>query len=176
MPATSISTTGIFNLSISYFPSVSQAEFIIIPVLYPEGVKAMSTYHGSCDCGNIQYEFQDEPVNTVFCYCRTCQLHTNSDKWFGVWVPFDKFKLVKGTPSSFTALGDSGSETHRLFCGNCSTVLGLKCDGFDLYSLSASTIAGGDKLLPKMLIYTSVAPAWATFPAGIPKYDILPPG
>ena len=85
----------------------------------------MSTNHGSCDCGNIEYEFQDEPINTVFCYCKTCQLHTNSDKWFGVWVPFDKFKLVKGTPSSFTALGDSGSETHRLFCGDCSTVLGL---------------------------------------------------
>ena len=27
---------------------------------------------------------------------------------------------------------------------------------------------------PKMLIYTSVAPDWATFPKGIPKYDTLP--
>ena len=78
--------------------------------------------------------------------------------------------------SSFTALGDSGSETHRLFCGNCSTVLGLKCDGFDLYSLAASTIEGGDRLRPNMLIYTKFAPAWTIFPEGLPKYDILPPG
>lgn len=135
----------------------------------------MSTNHGRCDCGQLEYEFQDEPMNTVFCYCKTCQLHTNSDKWFGVWVAEDKFKFVKGSPSSFTALGDSGKETHRLFCGNCATPIGLKCDGFDMYSLSASTIDGGDKLLPKMLIYTSLAPDWATFPEGIPKYDILPP-
>jgi|GEM_PF-1174678 len=99
----------------------------------------MSTNYGRCDCENIEYEFQDDPINTVFCYCRTCQLHTNSDKWFGVWVPFNKFKFIKGTPSSFTAIGDSGKETHRLFCGECATPIGLKCDGFDLYSLSAST-------------------------------------
>jgi len=135
----------------------------------------MTTTRGRCDCGAIEYEFQDEPTNTVFCYCKTCQLHTNSDKWFGVWVPFDKFKFVKGAPSSFTARGDSGCETHRLFCPSCSAVLGLNCDGFDIYSLAASTIAGGDKFLPKMLIYTSLAPSWATFPEGIPKYDTLPP-
>ena len=46
----------------------------------------MSTNYGRCDCGSIEYEFQDDPINTVFCYCKTCQLHTNSDKWFGVWV------------------------------------------------------------------------------------------
>ena len=118
----------------------------------------MSTNFGRCDCGNIEYEFQDNPINTVFCYCKTCQLHTNSDKWFGVWVPFNKFKITKGTPSSFTAIGDSGKETHRLFCGDCATPIGLKCDGFDLYSLSASTIKGGKTLRPKMLIYTSFAP------------------
>jgi len=26
----------------------------------------MSTYFGRCDCGNIEYEFQDNPINTVF--------------------------------------------------------------------------------------------------------------
>ena len=81
----------------------------------------MSKYFGRCDCGNIEYEFQDNPINTVFCYCKTCQLHTNSDKWFGVWVPFNKFKITKGTPSSYRAIGDSGKETHRLFCGDCAT-------------------------------------------------------
>lgn len=135
----------------------------------------MTSYRGSCDCGEIEYEFQDEPMNAVFCYCKTCQLHTNSDKWRGVWVAFSNFNYTKGTPSSFTALGDSGSETHREFCPNCATVIGLKCDGFDLYSLAASTIEGGDKILPKMLIYTSAAPSWTIFPEGIPKYDILPP-
>ena len=134
----------------------------------------MSTSSGSCDCGNIKYEFEGEPVNTVFCYCKTCQLHTNSDKWFGVWVPFDKFKFVKGTPSSFEGRGDTGT-THRLFCGECSTTIGLKCDAFDVYSLAASTISGGEKLLPKMLIYTSLEPAWATFPEGLPKFDTVPP-
>jgi len=55
----------------------------------------MSKYHGRCDCGDIEYKFQDDPINTVFCCCNNCQLHTNYDKWFGVWVPFNKFKFVK---------------------------------------------------------------------------------
>lgn len=123
----------------------------------------------------IEYEFQDKPINTVFCYSKTCQLHINSDKWFGVWLPFDKFKVVKSTPLNFTAISDSGCETHRLFCANCSTVLGLKCDGFDFYSLATSIIEGNYKLRPKMLIYTTLVPDWTIFSEGIPKYNILPP-
>ncbi len=32
----------------------------------------------------IEYYFDDEPINSSFCYCRDCQKITGSDKFFGL--------------------------------------------------------------------------------------------
>ena len=39
--------------------------------------------------------FEDEPVNSAFCYCKECQIHTGSDNCFGLWIP-EKENGVKG--------------------------------------------------------------------------------
>lgn len=84
----------------------------------------MEKYEGSCACGTIRYFFEGEPINSAFCYCKECQVHTGSDKWFVLWVPKDKFSLTKGSPSPFTRKGDSGKRhlsvlwglRHNLVC------------------------------------------------------------
>ena len=77
----------------------------------------MSTNYGRCDCGSIEYEFQDDPINTVFCYCKTCQLHTNSDKWFGVWVPLINLNLLKAPLQVLQQLATQGKKHIVYFVG-----------------------------------------------------------
>ena len=136
----------------------------------------MKSYKGSCGCGAIQYAFTGEPINSVFCYCKECQVRTGSDKWFGLWVPKDQLTFTKGSPASFTRPGDSGQAMHHLFCGECGTNLCVEVTVADFYSVAAPTIRGDQQLSPKMAIYTASAPDWAVFPEGVPKFDILPPG
>ncbi len=45
----------------------------------------------------------------------------------------------------------------------------------DFYSVAELTIESEGDRSPEMLIYTKFAPDWATFPDGVPEYDILPP-
>ncbi|WP_438273022.1 GFA family protein [Vibrio ostreicida] len=53
----------------------------------------MKKHIGSCSCGDIEFYFENDPINSIFCYCKECQALTGSDKWFGVWVPRDdKFR------------------------------------------------------------------------------------
>jgi hypothetical protein len=136
----------------------------------------MKKYEGKCGCGNIEYSFEGEPINTAFCYCTECQTHTGSDKWFGLWVPLDKLSFTKGTPSTFTRMGDSGKEINHMFCGKCATTLCAEATVGNFYSVAASTIISSNDFSPKMLIYTASAPKWAVFPEGVPKFDVLPPG
>jgi hypothetical protein len=130
---------------------------------------------GRCGCGQITYAFSNEPINTVFCYCKQCQIHTGSDKWFGVWVQKANFVFMKGIPSVYSRTGDSGQETKYHFCQHCGTTVCAEVVVGNFYSLSASTLDKADDLVPAMLIYTAYAPKWATIPQNIPAYDILPP-
>jgi len=134
----------------------------------------MIVHRGLCGCGKIEYVFEDDPINAAFCYCHECQIHTGSDKWFGLWVPAEKFNFTKGTPSNFTRLGDSGKEMNHKFCAICATTLCIEVTVGGFYSVSASTLSKNN-FFPKMAIYTASAPEWAVFPPGVPKFDVLPP-
>jgi len=135
----------------------------------------MENHEGKCNCGNIKFSFEGDPINTVFCYCKECQSLTGSDKWFGLWVPKDKFKITKGSPSSYTRIADSGHEVHINFCGNCRTTVCAEITVANFYSVPATALSG-HSFTPNMSIYAASAPEWAVFPEGIPKYDVLPPG
>lgn len=135
----------------------------------------MKKHIGGCRCGEIEYYFDKDPINSIFCYCKECQTLTGSDKWFGLWVAKENFKITKGTPLTYTRSGDSGNEVHYQFCGTCSTVVCAEVTAGNFYSVSATTLRSND-FMPKMSIYTSSAPSWAIFPEYVPGFDILPPG
>ena len=134
-----------------------------------------NTSKGQCTCGDIQFEFTGDPINSAFCYCRSCQKLTNSDKWFGLWVPVDNFRFTLGSPSTYSRLGDSGKKMLQKYCSNCSTTLAIEVEVAGFYSVAATAVDGAEVLSPNMCIYTSHAPNWAVFPEDVPKFNILPP-
>jgi len=134
----------------------------------------MKKYEGKCACGDIEYGFEGEPINTAFCYCSECQTHTGSDKWFGLWIPLDKFRFTKGTPSIFSRLGDSGKELNHNSCNKCGTTLCVEATIANIYSVAASTVTTANNFSPNMSIYTRSAPKWAVFPEKVQKFDTLP--
>lgn len=161
----------------SIFGWESQYEFEFI--LSISGINhtgdSMEKHIGSCRCGDIEFCFDNDPINSTFCYCKDCQALTGSDKWFGLWVPRENFSFTKGIPSSYTRSGDSGKEVHYHFCSICSTALCAEITAGNFYSVSATSLKNNN-FTPKMSIYASSAPSWATFPNNVPKFDILPPG
>lgn len=135
----------------------------------------MKNHTGRCRCGDVEFYFDVDPINSIFCYCKECQRLTGSDKWFGLWVPKDHFKWLKGTPTTYTRIGDSGKAVNYQFCGTCSTVLCAEVTAGHFYSVSATSLKN-NAFSPKMSIYTHSAPSWAIIPNDVPRFDILPPG
>jgi len=136
----------------------------------------VKNHSGKCGCGKVEYEFEGEPINSVFCYCTECQTHTGSDKWFGVWVPTDKFNFTNGTPQKYTRMGDGDHEVIHHFCEHCGTTVCAEITIGNFYSVNVSSLEENNNFSPKMVIYAASASKWAVFPEGIPKFDILPPG
>ena len=132
--------------------------------------------YGRCSCGEIEYSYEGDPINIVFCYCKECQIHTGSDKFFAFWVPKKNFKLEKGDPAIFIRQGDSGKPVHHHFCRNCGVTAYIDVLAVDLVSIAAVTLDNSDSLVPKMAIYTTSAPKWAIFPENIHLFEKLPPG
>ena len=97
-----------------------------------------------------------------------------TDKWFGLWVPVGNFKFTGGEPEIFTRKGSSGKDVHFNFCKDCGTNLCAEITVGKFYTVAAATVSDNDKYFPKMAIYTSLAPKWAVFPEGVPKFDDLP--
>ena len=131
---------------------------------------------GKCDCGNIEYECTEEPINSVFCYCTSCQQRTNSDKWFGIWIRAKGFNITKGKTTTFIRKGSSGKDMVHHFCSNCGNNIAAYAEAGNFYTVSVTTLENSDDFSPSMAIYIASAPKWATFPEGVPKYDTLPPG
>ena len=132
-------------------------------------------HSGKCACGEVEFTFTGDPINSAYCYCHSCQFRTNADRWFGVWVPRENLTFTRGKPSSFIRKGDSGKTVDFFFCGNCGINLAGFAEIGDFYSVAASVIENSAQFPPQMLIYTAHAPEGTIFPEGVPRYDQLPP-
>ena len=135
----------------------------------------MNPLSGCCACGDIEYKITGQPINVCYCYCTECQIHTNSDKWFGVWIQQEHFHLVKGSAKKYTRKGDSGRNMVHYFCGNCGTTFSIFVEIGGFFSVAGNTLKTEKPLTPVMLIYTKNAMSTALYPEGVPKYDVLPP-
>lgn len=134
----------------------------------------MSVVTGKCDCGKIEFECTEEPINSVFCYCTDCQQRTNSDKWFGLWIREDGFAITKGTPETFSRKGSSGMNMVHHFCKDCGNNFAVYSETGKFYTVSVTTLDEPSGYAPQMSIYTSSAPPWATFPEDVPKFKNIP--
>ena len=134
----------------------------------------MSTVKGRCDCGEIEFECTEAPINSVFCYCTDCQQRTNSDKWFGLWIRENGFSVTKGTPSTFSRKGSSGMSMIHHFCKDCGNNFAVYSEAGQFFTVSVTTLDDSDHYAPEMAIYTASAPTWAVFPEGVPRFDNIP--
>jgi len=125
---------------------------------------------GQCGCGDVQFEVQGEPINSVFCFCTDCQSATASDKFFGVWFKPSQFRLTQGTTHSYTCTGDSGKNLSYHFCPRCSS--GIYGDSeHGIVSVAGANLNRPHDIRPRMSIFTGSAADWAVIPQDIPQFE-----
>lgn len=80
-------------------------------------------YRGGCQCGQIRYEIQAEPLTLYACHCTECQRQSASAFGMSMPVPRDAVIMLKGEPRQWSRSSASGREVICFFCGECGTRL-----------------------------------------------------
>ncbi|ETN40444.1 uncharacterized protein HMPREF1541_04721 [Cyphellophora europaea CBS 101466] len=99
---------------------------------------------GSCMCGQVEYEYTGEPAVTALCHCIDCQKWTGGPYTSNAVVPRTNFKVTKGTPKDYDAVGASGKINKHWFCSNCGSSLYTELEVMpDMTCVKAGGLDGG---------------------------------
>jgi len=76
---------------------------------------------GSCLCGDIRFSYEGPIGSAAYCHCADCRKCTGSAFNISVALETSNFKIIRGSPTSYTKQADSGHELTRHFCSNCGS-------------------------------------------------------
>ncbi len=103
-------------------------------------------YHGSCQCGAVQYDVDVDLDNTLICNCSRCQ-RLGSVLSF---TPASNFKLVQGE-EKLTEYLFNKNQIHHLFCKVCGIQSFARASGKDGTPMVAVNANCLDGLEPRQL-------------------------
>ena len=128
---------------------------------------------GSCHCGEIAFEADVEPGSAIACHCRDCQQLTGTAFRAAIPAGPETFRLVRGTPSIYLKIADSGSARRHAFCGTCgSPVFRMPTGNNPNYALRLGTLDPCPELgRPKLQQWTRSRMPWLAELGEIAAFD-----
>lgn len=78
---------------------------------------------GECYCGEIAFEAELNPDHVGLCHCTDCQKLSGSAFRMTARVQGSTFNLLRGEPTRYVKIGDSGNRRIQHFCGKCGSDL-----------------------------------------------------
>ncbi|KAF3390239.1 hypothetical protein F1880_009253 [Penicillium rolfsii] len=103
------------------------------------------TITGSCMCGGVTYAVEADNYLAALCHCTDCQKWAGGAFTSNAVVPRNSFKVTKGTPTVYDAIGDSGKINKHFFCPTCGSSLYTELEVMpDNTCIKAGTLDGGE--------------------------------
>ena len=132
--------------------------------------------HGSCLCGAIKFEFDENAVTTAFhCHCKDCQRVTGSGKATVAMFPETAVKIV-GEIKTYSNRGTDGSHVKRGFCPNCGSQMFTFVEEIpDHVFIKAGTTDDSNWLKVALNCWTDSASQWLPADDNIPGVAKNPP-
>jgi len=131
--------------------------------------------HGSCQCGNIQYRIDDEPLATYACHCLDCQKLSTSAFSVTLLLQRRSFSILSGELKSWERATDSGGKAICWFCPTCGNRIFHESPAFpDLIRFKPGTLDDTSELKPQVHLWTCREQAWLKHSADLPRLETQP--
>ncbi len=78
----------------------------------------MTIHQGSCYCGSVQYQIDDEPKRIVNCHCKLCRAHSGTSLSTYAIFLYKNFTLIQGESLLKSHCIDLAT---KHFCRQCGT-------------------------------------------------------
>ena len=126
-------------------------------------------------CKAIRYEVSAQPLAVMNCHCRDCQYASGGGFTTAVVVPRPAFKLLKGTPRSYSTVGDNRKTVTRYFCAECGSPLFAAPPREAIWVVKAATLDDPSGLRMSGALYVKSAQPWAHIDPALPAFEVMPP-
>ncbi|MBD2307656.1 GFA family protein [Chroococcidiopsis sp. FACHB-1243] len=132
-------------------------------------------YTGGCQCGQIRYEIQAEPLTLYACHCKECQQQSSSAFGMSMPVPREAVIILQGQPKQWKRFSDSGREVICLFCDECGTRLfHYPARNPKITNVKPGTLDDTSWLKPVDNLWTQSAQKWMNFDDTMLNYEAQP--
>ncbi|CAI7664714.1 unnamed protein product [Penicillium palitans] len=135
------------------------------------------TFTGSCMCGGVTYAVEADTYLAALCHCTDCQKWSGGAFTSNAVVPRTSFKVTKGTPNSYDALGNSGKINKHFFCPTCGSSIYTELEIMpDMTCVKAGTLDGGEADLKGKVdveFYVKDRPAYLAAVEGAKQEQLL---
>ena len=117
---------------------------------------------GKCHCGHIRYEAEIEPDRVIICHCTDCQTLSGSAFRVVVQTRPGQFRLLSGTPKTYSKVAESGTVREQGFCPECGTPIFSRPvrDGSEAVGLRVGTITQRNELVPRDQYWFRSSQTW----------------
>ena len=130
---------------------------------------------GSCQCGNVTYEVNGEPLVTYACHCRDCQKLSASAFSLTMVLKRSEFSILSGQLKSWQRPTASGGVAVCWFCPDCGNrILHENPEMPDFIRLKPGTLEDTGDLKPQAHVWTCREQRWLRHFADLPRFDKQP--
>ncbi|KAH7044045.1 Mss4-like protein [Macrophomina phaseolina] len=135
---------------------------------------------GGCQCGNIKYAVDGDPVGNALCYSASCRHSTGSANTASFLVLKRLFKS-SGTPKVYTRKSSSGADVQNSSCGDCGSPLWVNAASLDesgliiIRPVTLSDLILNETFKPQMEIYCRSKYSWESDIEDAQKFETMMP-
>ena len=122
-------------------------------------------FAGGCQCGQVRWKADAEPINVRLCHCRNCQKAT-SGPYFARALFHDADVERRGS----TIRWASSSRLHRLSCAVCGAPVFAEAQDGPWIAVALATLDDPTRLAPGSHIWVSQKLDWVRIDDGLPQY------
>jgi len=127
---------------------------------------------GGCQCGEVRYAVQGEPVHAALCHCADCRASSGAPVM--AWGAFtaENFKVLRGEARAYNSSGAA----FRHFCPTCGTGLWYVNEETlpNLVDIQIATLDDPEALPPGAHIQAAEELAWMKGVSGLPHFERYP--
>jgi hypothetical protein len=127
----------------------------------------METFHGTCLCGEINFEYEAPSLWCAHCHCSLCQRAHGAPVVTWVGVAEQRFHLVAADSLRWY---QSSGDSERGFCSRCGTTLFFRSARWPgEIHIARSNIDGTIDLAPSVHVHCESQAGWFQFADSLPR-------
>ena len=133
----------------------------------------MSTYSGSCLCGEVRFQITGQFEHFYLCHCEYCRKDTGSAHAANLFSSTADLTWVSGQDQ--VKLFNLPATRHsKSFCGTCGSALPMMQMNGELLVVPAGSLNSAVLIRPEAHIFTSSKASWDHALEEVPKVETVP--